>query len=46
MEERLFSILMTKEEISLFSEFLEQREYNSSVLVPDKVIMPTKNVPE
>lgn len=26
-EERVFSVLMTEEEVSLFSEFLEQREY-------------------
>ena len=28
MEERVYSITMTEEELKLFSEFLEQREYS------------------
>lgn len=41
----IYEVMITEEELRLFSEFLEQREYNNSVLVPDKIIMPTKNVP-
>ena len=35
-EEKVFSVLMTEEEISLFSEFLEQRQFSTNLSAIDK----------
>lgn len=37
-EERVFSVTMTEEELSLFSEFLEQREYAGPVKRQNRIL--------
>lgn len=38
MEERLYSVTMTEEELRLFSEFLEQREYTGPTKMANKAL--------